>query len=72
VLPAELRQQDQIEAGQEFAVKRLDGGRYVPTRLAPRRNEGRAQLLQACPVRGWFQPLDRSATTNDVASRRDE
>ena len=40
VIPAELRQQDQIEAGQEFEVERVDRGEYRLVRRATRRNEG--------------------------------
>ena len=28
VLPAEIRQQDRIEAGQEFDIERIDRGEY--------------------------------------------
>ena len=40
VIPAELRQQDQIEAGQEFEVERVDRGEYRVVRRATRPNEG--------------------------------
>lgn len=33
VLPAELREQDRIEPGEEFTVERLDGGEYRLVRL---------------------------------------
>jgi hypothetical protein len=33
-----------------------------------RRNEGIVKLLLGCPVKGWFRPLDRSETTNDIAA----
>jgi AbrB family looped-hinge helix DNA binding protein len=66
VLPAELRQQDGIEAGQEFEVERIDRGEYLLKRKEPRRNEGLLELLLACPVKGWFKPMDRSETTDDI------
>lgn len=40
VLPAELRQMDRVETGQEFDVERLDRGDYRLIRRAPRPNEG--------------------------------
>jgi AbrB family looped-hinge helix DNA binding protein len=40
VLPAELRQQDGIESGQEFDVERLDRGEYRLIRRQGRANEG--------------------------------
>jgi AbrB family looped-hinge helix DNA binding protein len=66
ILPAELRQRDGIEPGQEFEVKRLDRGDYRLKRKARRRNEGLVKLLLACPVKGWFKPDARTETTDDV------
>ena len=66
VLPAELRQRDGIAAGQEFELKRVDRGDYRLKRLARRRNEGLVKLLLACPVKGWFRPVARTETTDDV------
>ena len=66
VLPAELRQRDNIKAGEEFEVERLDRGEYLLRRKTPPRNEGLVSLLLACPAKGWFQPLDRSETTDDI------
>jgi len=34
VLPAEIRQQDNIEPGQEFEVERIDRGEYRLVRLS--------------------------------------
>ncbi len=66
VLPAEIRRQDGIEAGQEFEVERLDRGEYRLKRTTRRRNEGLVKLLLACPAKGWFTPLGRTETTDDV------
>jgi AbrB family looped-hinge helix DNA binding protein len=66
VLPAELRREDGIEPGQEFEIERIDRGEYRLKRQEPRHNEGLVDLLLACPVKGWFQPLDRTETTDDV------
>lgn len=66
ILPAELRQRDGIEAGQEFEVRRLDRGDYRLKRKARRRNEGLVDLLLSCPVKGWFKPAARTETTDDV------
>lgn len=65
ILPAEFRQRDRIEPGQEFDVERIDRGEYRLKRKK-RRNEGLVELLLACPVKGWFKPLDRSETTDDI------
>jgi len=67
VLPAEIRTQDDIEAGQEFEVVRLDRGEYHLKRKEPHRNNaGLVKLLLACPAKGWFRPLDRTETTDDI------
>jgi AbrB family looped-hinge helix DNA binding protein len=66
VLPAELRQQDGIEPGQEFEVQRLDRGEYLLKRKTRRRNEGLVDLLLACPVKDWFKPARRRETTDTV------
>jgi AbrB family looped-hinge helix DNA binding protein len=66
VLPAELRQQDNIQPGQEFDVERIDRGEYLLKRRTRRRNEGLVQLLLACPAKGWFEPAKRKETTDDI------
>ena len=69
VLPARLRAEDGIRAGQEFDVERIESGAYLLRRRA-RRNEGLVKLLLACPVKGWFRPLDRPETTDDISAPR--
>jgi AbrB family looped-hinge helix DNA binding protein len=66
ILPAEIRQRDGIESGQEFEVERIDRGEYRLKRKERRRNEGLVKLLLACPVKGWFEPMDRKETTGDI------
>jgi AbrB family looped-hinge helix DNA binding protein len=61
VLPAELRQQDGIEAGQEFDVERVGPGEYRLVRRT-RANEGVVDWLLACPERGYFVPVDSEST----------
>jgi AbrB family looped-hinge helix DNA binding protein len=67
VLPAKIRKQDRIEAGQEFEIERVDRGEYLLKRKTRRPNDGLVELLLACPVKGWFQPTDRTETTDDIA-----
>ncbi|HTE84466.1 MAG TPA: AbrB/MazE/SpoVT family DNA-binding domain-containing protein [Dehalococcoidia bacterium] len=66
VLPAEIRRQDNIEPGQEFDIERIDSGEYRLRRIEQRRNQGLVQLLLNCPVKDWFEPLDRAETTDDI------
>jgi AbrB family looped-hinge helix DNA binding protein len=62
VLPAEIREQDRIEAGQEFEVERLERGEYRPTRLSAPPNEGVVDWLLACPVKGFFVAIEPEST----------
>ena len=62
VLPAELRQRDSIEAGQQFEVERLDRGEYRLVRRAARPNDGVVDWLLACPVKGFFVPIESEST----------
>jgi len=66
VLPAEIREIDGIKAGQEFDVERIDRGEYRLKRKSPQRNQGLVELLLACPVKDWFEPLDRTDSTADI------
>ncbi|MBM3833496.1 MAG: AbrB/MazE/SpoVT family DNA-binding domain-containing protein [Verrucomicrobia bacterium] len=62
VLPAEIRQRDGIEAGEEFEVERLDCGDYRLVRRTPRPNEGLVDWLLACPEKGFFTPIESEST----------
>ena len=61
VLPAELRQQDRIEPGEEFEVERLDRGDYR-LRRKTRPNEGVIDWLLACPEKDFFVPIESEST----------
>ena len=63
-IPAELRQQDQIEPGQEFEVERIGRGEYRLRRRQPPRNEGLVDWLLACPEKGYFVPIDSESTNH--------
>jgi len=62
VLPAELRQQDGIEVGQEFEVEPLDRGEYRLVRRTAPVNEGIVDWLLACPEKGFFVPIESEST----------
>ena len=62
VLPAEVRRQDQVEAGQEFEIERLDRGDYRLVRRGSRPNEGVVDWLLACPEKGFFVPVASEST----------
>jgi len=62
VLPAELRQMDRVEPGQEFDIERLERGDYRLSRRSPPQNEGAIDWLLACPQKGFFVALHSEST----------
>ncbi len=62
ILPAEIRQQDGIEPGQEFDVERIERGEYRLSRRQPPPNEGLVEWLLACPEKDYFVPVDSEST----------
>jgi AbrB family looped-hinge helix DNA binding protein len=62
VLPAEFRQLDRIEPGQEFDVERLDRGEYRLIRRAAPPNDGAVDWLLSCPEKGYFVPVESEST----------
>ncbi len=62
MLPADIRQQDSIEAGQEFEVERLERGSYLLVRRTAPPNEGVVDWLLACPAKGFFVPIESEST----------
>ena len=66
IIPAEIRREDDIKSGQEFEIERLDRGQYLLKRTTRKRNAGLVQLLLSCPAKNWFQPFDRTETTDDI------
>ena len=62
VLPAELREEDSIQAGQEFSIERREPGEYRLVRRAAPRNQGLVDWLLACPAKGFFVPVDSDST----------
>jgi AbrB family looped-hinge helix DNA binding protein len=62
VLPAELRQQDNIEAGQVFEVERIDRGDYRIVRQSVPANEGLVDWLLDCPEKDYFIPIESEST----------
>jgi bifunctional DNA-binding transcriptional regulator/antitoxin component of YhaV-PrlF toxin-antitoxin module len=63
ILPAEFRQRDGVEPGQEFEVERVDRGEYRLKRMARQCNEGLEKLLLAARSR-----VGSSRWKNDAAA----
>ena len=62
ILPAEIRQRDDVLPGQEFEVERIDRGEYRLLRRQPPPNEGLVDWLLACPGKGYFVPIESEST----------
>src|SRR6516164_1581079 len=62
VLPAEFREIDRIEPGQEFDVERLDRGDYRLVRRVAPRNEGAIDWLPAWPYKEFFVRIHSEST----------
>jgi AbrB family looped-hinge helix DNA binding protein len=62
VLPAEIREMDGIEPGQEFELERFNCGEYRLVRQESRANEGLVEWLHACPEKGFFVPIESEST----------
>ena len=62
VLPADLRRLDDLEAGQELEIERLDRGEYRLVRIEPKKNVGVVDWLLSCPESDFFEPIDSEST----------
>ncbi len=62
VVPAVFRNQDKIEPGQAFDIERVDKGEYRLVVTDPPKNQGLVDTLLACPVKGWFVPIESEST----------
>lgn len=67
VLPASIRELDQIRSGQTFEIERLEAGEYRLIRRSEAPNEGMLDWLLACPEKDWFEPV-RSELTDSIGS----
>jgi AbrB family looped-hinge helix DNA binding protein len=61
VIPADLRQMDRIEAGQEFDIERVAPGEYRIVRRA-RSNDGVVEWLLSCPEKDFFVAIPPEST----------
>ena len=62
VIPADIRQQDDIRPGQEFELERIEAGEYRLVRKAATANAGLVDWLLACPEKGFFVPVESEST----------
>lgn len=62
VLPAELRELDQLQVGQQFEVERVQAGEYVLRKVIEPAPVGLVQWLLDCPVKDWFEEIPSQST----------
>ena len=62
VLPAELREQDQIVAGQQFEIERVQAGEYLLKKVQPAGSPGLLKWLRSCPEKDWFERIPSEST----------
>ena len=62
VLPAEFRQRDNIQPGEQFDVERIDRGEYRLVRVESPANQGVVDWLLSCPAKGFFVPIEAEST----------
>ncbi len=63
-LPAKLREQDRLRAGQKFAVERVENGAYLLRKLSEPEETDLVDWLLACPVKGYFQSIPSESTNS--------
>ena len=66
VLPAEIRDQDDIRPGERFDVERIERGEYRLVRRQPTPNDGLTDWLLAWPEKGYFVPIESESTSHVV------
>jgi AbrB family looped-hinge helix DNA binding protein len=66
VLPAQIRQMDQVKPGQAFEIERLERGDYRLRLVEETPNAGLVDWLLACPVKGFLDATESTETTDDI------
>lgn len=62
ILPADIRERDGIEPGQEFDIERIERGEYRLVRRKPSPNQGLVDWLLDCPEKGFFVSINSEST----------
>ncbi len=68
-IPAEFREADAIKGDRECDIERVSRGEYrlkVKEDRAAESGQSWVDVLLACPVKGWYEPLERLETTDDL------
>jgi hypothetical protein len=71
-IPETFRKTDSLQAGQRCDIERVGQGDYRVRVSLPETpaepQEGLVALLRSCPVKGFFAPMARTETTDDLQS----
>ena len=62
VLPADLREVDQLMTGQVFEIQRISAGEYLLKKTLEPGQPGLLRWLTDCPSTDWFQSVDSEST----------
>lgn len=66
VIPAEVRRLDDVRAGHQFELERLERGEYRLRRIEHAANEGLVDWLLACPMKGFLGEGEFEETTDSI------
>ena len=66
-IPEIFRKEDALQTGARCEVERV-GRKEYRVLVAEKDDEPGdwVDVLLACPVKGWFEPMDRTETTDDL------
>lgn len=69
-IPEVFRRVDALKPGQRCEIERISEGQYhvrMANALSEKPPQGRLlELLLNCPVKGFFTPMERQETTDDL------
>ena len=71
-IPEVFREADALQPGQRCDIERTGEGEYrvrVEKSANAEPKESLAALLRSCPVKGFFTPMARTETTDDLNRR---
>lgn len=70
-IPEAFRKADALQPGQRCDIERVGRGEYrLKVGEPPEAAAGKSwvDVLLACPVKGWYEPQEKTETTDDLKS----
>jgi hypothetical protein len=68
-IPEAFRKADALKPGQRCEIERVSHGQYrvsVQDETPTEPEKSWVDILLACPVKGWYEPMERGQTTDDL------